>query len=72
MGSRSPRLPGGLTHSGGKVVVVVVVVVTIVVFVAGATENCPRVAKGSMIPARTVVAVSVPSWPCPATTEVML
>lgn len=35
-------------HMGGKVVVVVYVVVTTVVLVAGANENCPMVAYGSI------------------------
>ena len=49
-------------HMGGKVVVVVVVVVMTVVLVAGAKENWPIVAYGSVTSECTVLDVSGP-WP---------
>jgi hypothetical protein len=70
LGSRSPRLPGALTHKGGKVVVVVYVVVTTVVLVAGANENWPMVAYGSVSSVCTDVARA--SVPRPAGGEAML
>lgn len=54
---------------GGKVVVVVYVVVTTVVFVAGANENCPMVAYGSMTGG--ITAVERPLGPCPGGGEAM-
>jgi hypothetical protein len=52
------------------VVVVVYVVVTTVVLVAGAKENCPMVAYGSVASVCTVVAT--PSALGPAALEAML
>jgi hypothetical protein len=64
------RLPGAFTHKGGKVVVVVYVVVTTVVLVAGAKENCPIVAYGSIASVCTVF--DTPSAPWPEGVEAML
>lgn len=50
-------------HMGGNVVVVVYVVVTTVVFVAGANENWPMVAYGSMTSVCTVLDKPSAPWP---------
>jgi hypothetical protein len=72
LGSRSLRLPALFTHMGGKVVVVVYVVVTTVVLVAGANENWPMVAYGSIISVCIVVDRPSGPGPCPGGGEAMM
>jgi len=59
-------------HMGGKVVVVVYVVVTTVVLVAGAIENCPMVAYGSVTSVCTVLDTPSALGPAALEAEAML